>query len=117
MWTRGFRRASWMAIVCLAAMLATVEQPVVGADGAAQGAAAKRGRHVLPKHYAKVVTEAQRAKIYTIQDEYDPKIDALAAQLKALKAQREEKIKAVLTPEQQKEVDEAAAKAKKKSAK
>lgn len=115
--TKQFRLACWMMLACLAVPLATFEQPVVRADGDALNAAAKRGRHVLPKHYAKVVTEAQREKIYAIQDQYDPKIDALAAQLKALKAQRDEKIKAVLTPEQQKQVEEATAKAKKKSAK
>jgi Spy/CpxP family protein refolding chaperone len=115
--TKQFQSACWMMLVCLPVLYATFEQPAVRADGDAMNAADKRGRHVLPKYYAKVITEAQRAKIYAIQDQYDPKIDALAAQLKALKAQRDEKVKAVLTPEQQKQVEDATAKAKKKPAK
>jgi Spy/CpxP family protein refolding chaperone len=111
------RLAFRIALVSLGLLLVTVEQPVLRADGAAKSPGAKRGRHVVPKYYGKIVTEEQREKIYKIQDAYDPKIDALTAQLKALKAERDEKIRGVLTPEQQKQVDEAAAKAKKKSAK
>ena len=117
MQTKQAQSVFWIMLTFLPVLLATSGQPVVRADGDAANAPPKRGRHVLPRHYATVVTEAQRAKIYAIQDEYDPKIAALAAKLKALKAQRDEKIKAVLTPQQQKEVEEATAKAKKKSAK
>ena len=66
----------------------------------------------MPAHYASVVNEKQREEIYKIQEEYQPKIAALQKQLKALKKERDEKISAVLTAEQRKQVEEAAAKAK-----
>jgi len=79
-----------------------------------------RGR--LPNYYNRVVDKEQRERIYGIQREYAPKIDALKAQLEKLVDERDEKVKAVLTPEQQETVEKlrAAAKAKrsrKKSAK
>jgi hypothetical protein len=60
----------------------------------------------LPAHYAKVVTEEQRQKIYAIQGEYRAKIDAARAQLNALLNEEKEKISAVLTEEQKKKVEE-----------
>ena len=66
----------------------------------------------LPPHYAKVVDEKQREEIYKIQEEYQPKIDALQKQLDALKKERDDKIAAVLTPEQKKQLEDAAASAK-----
>jgi len=71
-----------------------------------------RGR--LPNYYSRVVDQEQREKIYAIQREYAPKIDTLKAQLEALVAERDEKVEAVLTPEQQQTVEKlrAAAKAK-----
>jgi Spy/CpxP family protein refolding chaperone len=110
------RLACRTTLVTLAVALATVEQPVLRADGPVKKAMAKRGRR-LPAHYAHVVTDAQRETIYKIQEAYQPKIDALQSQLNALKTERDEKIKAVLTPEQRKQVEEAAAKAKKTGSK
>jgi hypothetical protein len=73
-----------------------------------------RGR--LPAYYNRVVDEEQRAKIYAIQREYAPKIDALKAQLEALTAERNEKVVAVLTPEQRTTVEKLRAEAKAKRA-
>jgi Spy/CpxP family protein refolding chaperone len=70
----------------------------------------------LPAHYAQVIDEKQRDEIYKIQEEYQPKIEALQSQLNALKKERDEKISAVLTAEQKKQVDQAAAKRKSKDA-
>jgi len=74
----------------------------------------KKFRGRLPTYYNRVVDKEQRDKIYAIQREYAPKIDALKAQLEALTADRDAKVEAVLTPEQQKTVEKlrAAAKAK-----
>jgi hypothetical protein len=65
---------------------------------------APKGR--LPAHYAKVVSEDQRQKIYTIQEEYRAKIEAARAQLNALLKEEKEKVSAVLTEEQKKIVEE-----------
>jgi hypothetical protein len=60
----------------------------------------------LPPHYAKVVTEEQRAKIYAIQGEYRARIDAAREQLNTLLKEEKEKISAVLTEDQKKKVEE-----------
>lgn len=77
-----------------------------------------RGR--LPAYYGKVVDQQQRAKIYEIQKEYAPRISALQDQLAALMKERNDKVRAVLTPEQQQQVDQfraaAAAKRREKQA-
>jgi hypothetical protein len=74
---------------------------------------APKGR--LPPHYAKVVTQEQREKIYNIQEEYRTKIDAARVQLDALLKEEKDKISAVLNEEQKKKVEEfqTSAKAKK----
>jgi len=81
-------------------------------DAEAKKAKGPRGR--LPAYYSQVVDEKQREAIYKIHEEYEPKIAALREQLDALTKQRDEKVSAVLTPEQLKKVAElqAAAKAK-----
>jgi len=74
-----------------------------------------RGR--LPNHFAGVVSDEQRDKIYAIQREFEPKIRELTLQLDSLKKQRDEKIQAVLTPEQKKKIDDLKAAAKDSRAK
>ena len=73
----------------------------------------------LPTHYAQVATPEQREKTDKIQEEYKPKIEALQSQIKTIKTQmkdlqkeHDEKIAAVLTPEQTKQLADAAKKAK-----
>ena len=107
------RLACWTTLISLAVAFAMVERPVLGADGMApvRRVLGRQTRH-LPARYAQVVDEKQRAEIYKIQDEYQPKIDALQSQVNALKKERDEKISALLTPEQKKQIDAAAAKAK-----
>jgi hypothetical protein len=84
------------------------------ADGPIVGKAVKKIRKGrLPNHYADVVTEKQREDILKIQEEYQPKIEALQTQIDALKKEMNEKVTAVLTEEQRKKVEEAAAKSKK----
>jgi hypothetical protein len=73
-----------------------------------------RGR--LPAYYNRVVDPKQREKIYAIQREYAPKIDALKAQLAELTAERDENVEAVLTPEQLSAVEKLRAEAKVKRA-
>jgi hypothetical protein len=76
--------------------------------------AAAKGR--LPTYYAQIVTEDQRQRIYQIQASYDPKIDALAAELDALVAKRDGEIRDVLSPAQQRRLDARIAEAQAKRA-
>ncbi|MBU4271333.1 MAG: hypothetical protein KKE86_12615 [Planctomycetes bacterium] len=117
------RLACWTLLGCLAFAVTTVAQPVLSAEDKApakpttkkkEKAKAKKGRHRLPPYFGDVVGDEQREKIYKIQDEYRPKIEALRAELKALVKERDEKIEAVLTPEQKQQIDEARAEAKAK---
>lgn len=75
-----------------------------------------RGR--LPAFYGQVVDGLQREKIYAIQKDYEPKISALQAELKALQDKRDADCQAVLTPEQREKLKALtdAAKQKRKGA-
>jgi Spy/CpxP family protein refolding chaperone len=68
----------------------------------------------LPAHYAKVVNQEQRAKIYAIQAEFKAKIAAAREALEKLTKEQDGQITALLTPEQKKLIEEAAGKSKKK---
>ena len=69
-----------------------------------KGAAAeKKTTNRLPANYGKLgLTDAQKDKVYTINDKYETQLDALEEQLKALKAKRGTEVEAVLTAEQKK---------------
>ncbi|HZZ73349.1 MAG TPA: hypothetical protein VFE24_13935 [Pirellulales bacterium] len=70
-------------------------------------------RHQLPPHYAKIVDEKQREKIYAIQDSYAPDIKKIQEQLDAIKAKREAEIRGLLTAAQVKQLEAAIAASKK----
>jgi hypothetical protein len=93
------------------AKAAKTEAPAKARKAKAKAADQPSGR--LPSYYAKVVDEKQKVEIYRIQQEYKPKIAALKAQLGALTKEQDEKIAALLTPDQQKKVEEAKAAAAK----
>ncbi len=104
-------------LVSLAVALTAVERPALAADAPIKKTLSQKLRGRLPHYYAAVVHDEQREKIYQIQEEYRPKIEALETQLKTLKKERDAKVAAVLTAEQRKQVEEAAAKAKANRAK
>jgi hypothetical protein len=102
---------------CVAAdPVATVESPTKK-ETTAKKTDVKKPRGRLPAHYGQVVSEKQRETIYGIQAEYAAKIEVLETQLKTLKAERDKRMAAVLTAEQQKKVEDATAKARTKRAK
>ncbi len=111
--TMASRLACWTALLSMAVAFAALQRPALSADGKspAKKMLGRKGHH-LPPYYTDVIDDKQREEIYKIQDEYQPKIAALEAQLKALRKEQSEKIAAVLTPEQKKQIEEAAAKAK-----
>lgn len=83
------------------------------ADGKTTKPRAKpRGR--LPAYYSKVVDGQQREKIYSIQQQHEPKIAALKAELKAAQDKLNAEVEAVLTPEQQATVKKLTEEAKAK---
>jgi hypothetical protein len=114
----SIRPVCWMVFVSLAVALVPAAQTASGAEDkpSVRKVLGRKGRR-LPPYYSQVVNEKQREEISKIQAEYQPKIEALQDQLDAMKKERDDKISAVLTPEQKRQVEEAAikAKAKKKS--
>ncbi len=113
----GFTMAGWSQD---AAKPTTKGEPAKGA--AAEKKEDKKPVNRLPANYGKLgLTDAQRDKVYAIQDKYDAQLDALEEQLKALRAKRSSETEAVLTVEQKKILkditDEAKEKTKAKSKK
>jgi hypothetical protein len=109
----------WLASLMLLCFVAS--QAVRGADGDGGDAARvdkkeKPAANRLPRYYAKVVDKQQREKIYAIQREYRPKLAAARKAVETLLKEQNDKILAVLTPEQQKQVQDAAANSIKKKA-
>ena len=67
----------------------------------------KKSSNRLPSNYGKLgLSDAQKAKVYGIQDKHEKEIEALNEKLKAAKAKRDSEIEAVLTPEQKKTLAE-----------
>ena len=67
-------------LVFTALALTFIVPSLLGAqDSAAKPRAKPRGR--LPAYYAKVVTPQQKEQVYSIQAQYEPKIDALERRL------------------------------------
>lgn len=63
----------------------------------------------LPIHFGNLVDGTQKEKIYSIQNQYTPQIEALAEQIKALQAKRDSEVESVLTPEQKAKLEKARA--------
>jgi Spy/CpxP family protein refolding chaperone len=112
------RLLSWATLLSLAVAFATMTQSSFGAEKKI-----KRGRNRIAA-YEQVATPEQREKITKIEDEYKPKIAELHSQIKDLKAklqamekERDEKVAAVLTPDQKKQADDASKKGKHKGGK
>ncbi|MCA9248094.1 MAG: hypothetical protein KDA42_13290 [Planctomycetales bacterium] len=66
----------------------------------------------LPAYYGTIVTDEQRIEIYKIQASYVDRVEALKKVLRELVAERDAEVRAVLTAEQQKELDAVIAKAR-----
>jgi hypothetical protein len=112
-----------VAVVCPVAVVRGADGPATGAPAKPTAAAksstddpemAKDFKGRLPPNFAKLVSDAQKKKIYLIESDYAPKVKALRDQLRALTAQEDQEIRAVLTPEQLKKLDELTAESKAK---
>ena len=85
-----------------------------------KGAAAseKKTTNRLPANYGKLgLTDAQKDKVYAINDKYETQLDALEEQLKTLKAKRGSETEAVLTAEQKKILKDVTDESKEKATK
>lgn len=66
-----------------------------------------KAKGFLPMNWGKLgLTDAQKQDVYTIQGKYNTEIDKLDAKIRELKAARDKEMKAVLTPEQKKRLEE-----------
>lgn len=104
------------------AAIAKTEAKTAEAKPAAEGKAGeeKKARAVgkrVPNYYATVVTAEQKEKIYAIQDEYEPQMAKLKAELTALDAKRDAAIESLLSAEQKAQVAKLKEEAKTKKAK
>jgi len=83
-----------------------------------KGAAAeKKPVNRLPPNYGKLgLTDAQKDKVYAIQEKYDSQLDALEEQIKSLKAKRRAETEAALSVEQKKILKDLTDEAKEKDA-
>jgi hypothetical protein len=62
----------------------------------------------LPSHWGKIgLTDDQKQTIYKVQAKYDPEIDKLTAKIDELKATRDKEMKAVLSADQKKALEDA----------
>ncbi len=63
----------------------------------------KATKHTLPQGWSQLgLTDEQKKKVYSIEDEYNPKIAALKKQIETLQNEEKAKKYAVLTEEQKK---------------
>ncbi|MBL9124846.1 MAG: hypothetical protein JNG90_14510 [Planctomycetaceae bacterium] len=102
------RIAGPLAVAAVAALLLSLVSHSFSQEKAPR--AQPRGR--LPAYYAKVVTEQQREQVYQVQAEYENQIDTLEAKILELEKKRDDAVRALLTPEQRRQVDQLAAAAK-----
>ena len=114
------KRGMWMSLL-MALLLAA---PIISVSVTAQdeAPAARRGENEakprtksrrLPMYYSRVVNSEQREKIYEIQTKFDKQIAELMDKIKSLQKQRDDEVHGVLTPDQQEEVDQMVAEARK----
>lgn len=113
----GFLRAAFGLFLLSAALFVAASAPVpatLAEDEKPAATERREPRGRLPRYYAQVVTQKQREQIYAIQQQYTGSIAELEQQIDSLVAKRDAEVRAVLSPEQQHEVDELYAEAERK---
>lgn len=79
----------------------TAGKPAAKEEAKADSKDSKKGR--LPPQYGKLgLTDAQKAKIYSVQGKYEDQLDALEKQINDLKAKRDNEVESALTDDQRK---------------
>ena len=95
--------APLLALAVTAGTLTAVAQ--TKSDTQAKSTSKKSKYHRLPAHFAKLeLKEEQRTDIYSIKDDFGPRIDELKAELAALQEEMNSEIEDVLTTTQKSEL-------------
>ena len=90
-------------------------KPTTKGAAAEKKAEDKKPTNRLPSNYGKLgLTDAQKDKVYAVQEKYDAQLDALEEQIKLLKAKRSSETEAVLSVEQKKILKDLTDEAKEK---
>src|SRR6266436_8471872 len=88
------RKVLWASVVVAAAAA------LLGTSTVGQETKEKKAKGKLPAYYADIVTEAQRAQIYAVQEKYAKQVGDLQAQLDAVTKQRDTEIESLLNADQ-----------------
>lgn len=97
---------SRLALCLLFAGLFALSGPLVGQDTKKDDPPVK-AKGVLPPNWKKIgLAEDQVQTIYKIQGKYNDEIDKLEAKIKDLKATKEKEMRAVLSADQKKKLEE-----------
>ena len=93
-------------------------KPTTKGAAAEKKAEDKKPTNRLPSNYGKLgLTDAQKDKVYAVQEKYDAQLDALEEQIKSLRAKRSSETEAVLSVEQKKILNDLTDETKEKAAK
>lgn len=107
-------------VISLNLALAQGKSTAKAKPAAADAAPAKVTKGRLPPYYKDIVDARQKEQIYTLQADFNSKIDALKEQIEKLTADRDAAVENVLTPAQKEKLkvakETAAAKKKKPDA-
>jgi hypothetical protein len=80
---------------------------VVGQDAKKKDEPTVKVKGMLPANWSKIgLTDPQRQEIYKIQGKYGEEINKLEAKIKELKSARDKDMKAVLTADQKKRLED-----------
>ncbi|MDW8244525.1 MAG: hypothetical protein RMJ88_15050 [Thermogemmata sp.] len=97
----------WCLGVMLIAGVIAAQEPKVDPAKSKVKEAEVKVRGQLPPNWGKLgLSEEQKQKIYQIQNKYNSEILRLETQVKELRAKRDEEMRAVLTEEQKKRLEE-----------
>jgi Spy/CpxP family protein refolding chaperone len=95
-----------MAMFALLGGVLVLSGGVVGQDAKKNDPPVK-AKGMLPQNWGKIgLTDDQKQEIYKIQGKYNAEIDKLEAKIKELKGTRDKEMKAVLSADQKKKLDD-----------
>jgi acyl-CoA synthetase (NDP forming) len=105
------RIISLLGTFCVLASVLTV---ALAQEATKEAKPSLKAKGRLPAYYKDVVSDTQKQQIYGIQAKYNEQILKLAEEMKALTAQRDKEVEAVLSADQKTKVETLRAEAAKK---
>ncbi len=111
------KRTLWIGFAVMLGLAVLLPNTITAQnDGDASVATNKEYRGPLPAHYGKLgMSDAQKEKVYSIQDSYEEQIEKLRKQIEQIEAKREAEIATLLTPGQKLRLKELRAEAAKEA--